>query len=105
MPSRVNQVVEGLVRAGVGTPCNYGGGVIVIETKGRKTGARRTIPVLAQRLGNTLIVSTVRANSQWIRNLKADDAPTVVVNKQSRPVTVTSRQIGSWTVLRLEMQP
>jgi hypothetical protein len=104
MASRVNEFIEDLVRVGVGSPCSYSGGVVVIETKGRKTGLRRAVPVLAQRLGNTLIVATVRANSQWVRNLEADDAPTVVVNKQSRPVTVASRRIGGWTVLRLELQ-
>jgi hypothetical protein len=104
MASRVNRIVEGLVRTGVGAPCSYGGGVVVIETKGRKTGARRTVPVLAQRLGNSLFVSTIRENSQWVRNLQADESPTVVVNKQSRAVNVTSRHIGQWTVLRLELQ-
>jgi deazaflavin-dependent oxidoreductase (nitroreductase family) len=104
LASQINQIVEGLVRSGVGSPCAYGSGVVVIETKGRKTGTPRTLPVLAQRFGNTLIVSTIRSKSQWVRNLQADDSPTVVVNKKSQPVTVTSRNIGQWTVLRLELQ-
>jgi deazaflavin-dependent oxidoreductase (nitroreductase family) len=104
MASQVNQLVERLVRAGIGSPCGVGSGVVVIETKGRKTGAGRTVPVLAQRFGNTLIVSTVRTNSQWVRNLEADQTPTVVVNKRSRPVTVVARRIGRFTVLRLELK-
>jgi hypothetical protein len=103
MPSRVNQVVEQMVRAGIGGPCTVGGGVVVIETKGRTSGARRTIPVLAQRFGNTLIVSTIRTNSQWVRNMQADESPSVVVDKVSRPVSVAVRRVGRLTVLRLDL--
>jgi deazaflavin-dependent oxidoreductase (nitroreductase family) len=102
--SQINQFVESAVRAGVGSPWAWGGGVVVIETKGRKSGARRTVPVLARRFGDTLIVSTIRASSQWVRNLEADDSPSVVVNRRSRPVTVQVRRFGSWTVLRLDMK-
>jgi deazaflavin-dependent oxidoreductase (nitroreductase family) len=80
-----------------------GSGLVLVETKGRKTGVRRTTPVFAQRVGNTLIVSTVRGNSQWIRNVLADKNPEVFVDKRSRAVKVSSRRIGTWTVLRLQL--
>jgi DNA-binding LacI/PurR family transcriptional regulator len=102
--SPINQFVESAVRAGVGSPCAWGGGVVVIETKGRMTGERRTVPVLARRFGDTLIVSTIRASSQWVRNLEADDSPAVVVDRRSRPVTVQVRRFGNWTVLRLDLK-
>jgi hypothetical protein len=101
----VNQLVESLIRRGVGAPLCNGLGLVVIETKGRKTGARRTVPVLANRVGNSLFVSTVRADSQWVRNLEADANPQVVLNRRVRDVRVKTRRVGSWTVLRLELQP
>ncbi len=104
MASQINQIVESFVRAGVGGPCRLGSGVVIIETKGRRSGLRRDIPVLAQRFGDTLFVSTIRKNSQWIRNLQADVAPTVFVDRRSRPVKVTSRQLGDWTLLRLNLE-
>jgi F420H(2)-dependent quinone reductase len=101
--STINQLVEQTVRAGVGGPCRVGAGLVIIETKGRKSGKRRSTPVLAQRFGDSLFVSTVRTDSQWIRNLEADEAPEVFVEKRSRPVKVFSRRFGGWTVLRLQL--
>lgn len=65
----MNQVVEPLVRTGFGSPTTVWPGVIIVETTGRKTGRTLTIPLLATRLGDSLLVSTVRRKSQWIKNL------------------------------------
>jgi deazaflavin-dependent oxidoreductase (nitroreductase family) len=100
---QINNIVEGIVRAGIGSPLCAGIGLVIIETKGRKTGQPRSVPVLAQRFRNTLFVSTVRADSQWVRNLRADDSPAVIVGRRSQDVVVTSRQIGRWSVLRLDI--
>lgn len=68
----VNQVVEPLARVGFGSPTLWRPiGVIVIETAGRKTGRILNIPLLATRLADYWLVSTVRRKSQWIRNLAA----------------------------------
>jgi F420H(2)-dependent quinone reductase len=103
MESGINQLAESAVRAGFLAPCYVGLGLVVIETKGRKTGEPRSVPVLANRVGRNLFVSTVRENSQWVRNLVADDAPSVVVSGIRRSVSVTSRRVGPWTGLRLEL--
>jgi F420H(2)-dependent quinone reductase len=100
----INQIVEAVIRAGVGGPCYLGVGLVIIETTGRRSGIARSVPVLANRIGETLVVSTVRSKSQWIKNLQADPNPHVVVNRKSRSVSVKSRSIGSWTVLRLHLQ-
>jgi deazaflavin-dependent oxidoreductase (nitroreductase family) len=99
----VNRLAERAIRAGLGVPCYVGVGLVLVETKGRKTGQPRTVPVLANRLGNTIFVSTVRENSQWIRNLQADPAPSVVIDRRSQPVTVSAVKLGRWNVLRLDV--
>jgi F420H(2)-dependent quinone reductase len=70
----LNQVVEPLVKAGVGSPGLWPTGAIVVETVGRKTGRTLTVPLVATVLGDLLLVSTVRSRSQWIRNLSRTPA-------------------------------
>ena len=67
----LNRVVEPAVRKGVGSPRFLPGGLIVLETVGFKTGAKRRTPLVATRLGKYVFVSTFRADrSFWIRNLR-----------------------------------
>lgn len=67
----LNQIAEPLIRAGLVNPIFSPAGLIVIEITGRKTGRKSNLPVLATRFGNQLVFSTVRRNSQWVRNLTA----------------------------------
>ena len=47
--------------------------LIVLETKGRRSGRPRSIPLHAVLLGDHLFVSTLRTHrSQWFRNLSVD---------------------------------
>ena len=68
----VNQIVEPLVRAGVGSLGVGATEAIVVEMKGRKTGRTFKVPLLATLVGNVLLVSTVRRRSQWVKNLAAN---------------------------------
>jgi deazaflavin-dependent oxidoreductase (nitroreductase family) len=68
----LNQFVEPLVRAGVGSPLLWPTGAIVLETTGRSTGRTYKIPLLATRIGDLLLASTVRRRSQWLKNLAAN---------------------------------
>lgn len=65
----LNQVAEPLIRAGFGNPVCWPTGAIVLETTGRNTGRTYKVPLLATRVGDLLLVSTVRRRSQWLKNL------------------------------------
>jgi deazaflavin-dependent oxidoreductase (nitroreductase family) len=67
----LNSVVEPAVRMGLGSPRFLPGGLIVLETKGFKTGATRRTPLVATRLGRYIFVSTFRGESSfWVKNLR-----------------------------------
>lgn len=67
-----NRIAEPLIRAGFGTPLFWPTGVIVVETIGRKSGRKINVPVWATRIGGMVVFSTVRRNSQWLKNLAAN---------------------------------
>src|SRR5262245_60440750 len=68
----LNEIVEPFVRAGIGSPGLVPTGLVVLETRGRRSGRRFSIPLLATLIGGVAVVATVRPRSQWIRNLAAD---------------------------------
>ncbi len=84
---RLNKVVEPLVRNGVGSPGLVPIGAIVLETTGRKSGRIYKTPLLASRLTNLILVSTVRRNSQWIKNLAETPETTIWLQGKAQPVT------------------
>lgn len=80
----VNQIVEPLVRAGFGNPILWPTGPIVVETIGRKSGRKINIPVLATRIGEWIVFSTIRREAQWLKNLSANPEVRYWLAGQSR---------------------
>ncbi len=84
----LNSVVLPTVKAGIGSPIlPMSAGLIVLETTGRKSGEPRQVPLVATRLGDRIIVSTVRGNSLWIKNLEADPSAGVWLGGRKRSAT------------------
>ena len=99
----LNGVVEPTVKAGVGNPWPLGGGVVVIETVGRKSGLIRSVPLVATRVGDVLVVSTVRSGSLWLKNIEAEPAVGVWLGGRRRTARGTvMRGPLNTVVLRLD---
>lgn len=98
----LNSVVQPAVRAGVANPLPVGAGAIVLETTGRVSGKKRAVPLLASRVCDTLVVSTVRGDSQWLKNIEADASVTVWLSGKPRAATASvSRGPLSFVTLTL----
>lgn len=67
----INAVVEPAVRLGFGSPTLTPASLIVLETVGFKSGARRRTPLWSIRVGRHRLISTARGNrSFWVKNLR-----------------------------------
>jgi deazaflavin-dependent oxidoreductase (nitroreductase family) len=84
----LNRWLEPQIRAGLGSPRLVPGGLIVLETHGRKTGRRARTPLVATRLERHVLVATFRASrSQWAKNLAANPETRFWMNGKPRPTT------------------
>jgi deazaflavin-dependent oxidoreductase (nitroreductase family) len=88
----LNRAVLPPAKAGLTAPPPFGNGVVVLETTGRASGEPRQVPVAAVRVGDRFVVSTVRDNSQWLRNLEREPGATVWTWGRAHPVTATVRR-------------
>jgi deazaflavin-dependent oxidoreductase (nitroreductase family) len=66
----LNAVVEPAVRFGVGSPRCAPAGLVLLESRGFRSGLPRRTPLLAVRVQGHLVVSTFRGErSFWVKNL------------------------------------
>ena len=100
----LNCFVEPAVRAGLGGSL-AGPGAFVVETTGRRSGLPRRVPLLGTRVGDTIVVSTIRDDSQWIRNLEHHPFADVWVAGRPRPATATVVRLPGATVAHLRLRP
>ncbi len=97
----LNRFVKPAVKAGLGSPLPLGLGAVVLESTGRVSGKAREVPVLGIRLGDTVVVSTVRSRSQWLKNLESDARAAVWFCGRRHPATA-SVQRGPLNVVTLD---
>ena len=80
----LNSVVGPLVRRGIASPLPVGVGAVVVVTTGRRSGEPREVPLMSARVGDVLVVSTVRRSSHWILNIEASPEVTVWIDGEQR---------------------
>lgn len=98
----LNRFVQPIARLGPFSPPAAGGGLVLLETTGRISGLPREVPLMATRLGDRVMVSTVRGGAQWVRNLEADPEAGVWINGRRRPATADVRR-GPLSIVRLAL--
>ncbi len=102
----MNRLLEPPIRAGWGSPRLVPGGLIVLETKGARTGKPSRLPLAAIRFQGHVVVSTFRGGrSQWVRNLSANPEARYWLHGRPRKARATVLSSRNRTQARRELPP
>ena len=102
----VNSVVVGpFTKRGIGAPPVVGIGTVTLATTGRRSGRAREVPLAAARVGDTVVVSTVRPDSEWVRNLESDPTTTIWLDGRARQAEASVQRLPGLTVATLRVDP
>jgi deazaflavin-dependent oxidoreductase (nitroreductase family) len=101
----LNRLMAPLVGAGLGNPLPLGVGPVIVETTGRSSGEPRPVPLMSVRLGDSVVVSTVRGRSQWMANLEAEPSARVRLFGHDHDATTTIAEVGGVRFARLDLEP
>jgi F420H(2)-dependent quinone reductase len=100
----VNSVVVGpFTKRGIGAPPVVGMGMVTVATTGRSSGRAHEVPLAATRLGDTVVVSTVRRNSEWVRNLESDPTATIWLDGSVRQAEASLQRLPGLTIVTLRV--
>ena len=99
----VNSVVGPFTKRGIGAPPLVGVGTVTVATTGRRSGRAREVPLAAARVGDTVVVSTVRPNSEWVRNLESDPTTTIWLDGCARQAEASVQRMPGLTVATLRV--
>ncbi len=80
----LNELLLPLIRAGVAAPLLTVPGFVVLEVAGRRSGRVYSVPLLGWALAGYVVVSTVRAESAWVKNLDAAGTASVWLRGRRR---------------------
>lgn len=101
----LNRLVAPLVGAGFGNPLPIGVGPVLVETTGRSSGKPRSVPLLSMRLGDAVLVSTVRSGSQWMANLEAEPSARVRLFGHDHEASSSFAEVAGVRFARLDLDP
>jgi hypothetical protein len=83
----LNRVVAPLARSGVASLAPIGPALVVVDVVGRRSHRVRSVPLLALRFGSTVLLGTIRPNSQWLANVDAARGVAVWLGGDRRAAT------------------
>jgi deazaflavin-dependent oxidoreductase (nitroreductase family) len=96
---RVTRVLVPLLRAGVPL-----GPLRLLETRGRKTGAVRVVPVVVTRSGQNRWLVSVFGETGWVRNVRVSGEARLRRGRQAEAVSVTEVTGGQRAVVAMRLR-